>query len=100
MQCVKLITADDSPETKDDTLHVVEVLIRYSNGTTTTFIWKGPKTSKSQIEICKPHETLVDLVYVEAVWIRQHDSNNAWFARSILVQDNVFPSSQHGMLLS
>ena len=99
LHCVKLVTADDLTETKDDALHVIEVMIRYSNGTATKFIWKGPKSNSEQVEICKDFETLVDLVYVEAVWIRQHGSKNAWFARSILVQDNVGSSiyMQYGL---
>ena len=99
MHCVKLITADDLTETKDDMLHVVEVLIRYSNGMANKFIWKGPKASKSQKEICKHYDALVDLVYVEDVWIRQHGSNKTWFARSLLVQYIVGSSTyiQYGL---
>ena len=87
---MKLATSDASKETENDDSHTIDVLVRYNGGNTTLFTWKGAKTNGSSKEICEPiKKSLTGLVYVKDVWIRQHGSNNTWFAKSVFLQENV-----------
>ena len=56
----------------------------------TKFTWKGAKSDGFVKEICQPFLKMMDgIVFVKDAWIRQHGSNKTWFAKSILIQENV-----------
>ena len=87
---MRLATSDASKETEKDDEHTIDVLVRYNGGNTTLFTWKGAKTDGSIKELCEPSKkNITGLVYVKDVWIRQHGSNNIWFAKSVFLQENV-----------
>ena len=87
---MRLTTSIASKESENDDLHTIDVMVRYNGGNTTLFTWKGPKSNGSSNEICEPiKKNVTGLVYVNDVWIRQHGSNNTWFAKSIYIQENL-----------
>ena len=87
---MRLRTSAGTKETENDDLHTIDVLVRYNVGNITKFTWKGAKSDGSVNEICVPIEkTITGLVIVKDVWIKQHGSNNTWFAKSILLQENI-----------
>ena len=90
LHCLRLRTSVGTKETENDDLHTIEVLVRYNVGNITKFTWKGAKSDGSVNEICVPlHKTITGLLIVKDVWIKQHGSNKTWFAKSILLQENV-----------
>ena len=96
LHCLILETSGETKSTKSDNLHTIKVLVRYNGGNTSVFTWKGAKNGGKEKymprvkEICQPlKKNTSGLVHVKDVWISQRGSNNTWFAKSILVQENV-----------